>query len=99
MIAQEISSPGAPVGVEPEPAAARKRYRWRLALLGLAAAAAGWLAWEALTWPDVASLVRHNPKTTAFIEEYRWGLLGRLGLSAPKPVQCKWVSYGRISPS
>jgi monofunctional biosynthetic peptidoglycan transglycosylase len=98
MIAQEISSLGAPMGVEPEPAAARKRHKWRLALLGLAVAAAGWLAWEALTWPDVASLVRQNPKTTAFIEDYRWGLLGRLGLSSPKPVQCKWVSYGRISP-
>jgi monofunctional biosynthetic peptidoglycan transglycosylase len=76
-----------------------KRRRWRLPLLALLLATGGWIAWEALTWPDVASLVRYNPRTTAFIEEYRLGLLGKLGLSTPKPVTCKWVPYGRISPN
>jgi monofunctional biosynthetic peptidoglycan transglycosylase len=77
----------------------RQGRGWRRLLLALAVAAALWAVWEAVTWPDVAGLIRHNPKTTAFIEEYRLGLLGRLGLSPPKPVQCRWVAYGRIAAS
>ncbi|MBZ5637559.1 MAG: monofunctional biosynthetic peptidoglycan transglycosylase [Acidobacteriia bacterium] len=33
--------------------------------------AAGYAAWEALTWPDVSRLAVANPRTTAFIERYR----------------------------
>src|SRR5262249_28681319 len=92
-------TPATPASTEPEPAAAPKRRRGRLALLASAAATAAWLVWEALTWPDVATLARRHPKTTAFIEEYRYGFLGALGLAKPKPVQCRWVAYGRISPN
>jgi len=103
MIAQEISPtgpPANPASLDLPPAAdPRRRRRWRLAILALAVATAVWLVWELLSWPDVAALARHNPKTTAFIEEYRYGFLGELGLAPPKPVQQRWVSYGRISPS
>ena len=50
----------------------RRPRRWLrtfvlLALLVVAVV----VAWEALTWPDVAALARRNPPTTAFIERYR----------------------------
>ena len=32
---------------------------------------AAWIAWEALTWPDVAALATRPPATTAFIERYK----------------------------
>jgi monofunctional biosynthetic peptidoglycan transglycosylase len=72
-------------------------WRLRRLIVVLLVAAGIWVAWEAVTWPDVRDLVRHDPATTAFIEEYRLGVLGRLGLAAPRPVQHKWVPYGRIS--
>lgn len=100
MIARERSTEdrtGSSVSLPLAPAPPRERRRGKALLLALAAAVALWLAWEALRWPDVAALARHNPSTTAFIEEYRYGFLGELGLAAPKPVQWKWVSYGRIS--
>ena len=69
-----------------------RRRRVLLVLLGLLAA---WLAWEALTWPDVAGLAHAHPKTTAFIEKYRgWGILG-----AKRKVEWTWVPYSRISSS
>jgi len=101
MIARDVDVPAGPAAAEPgtsAPAPVRRR-RWRLVWIGLAALLVGWLAWEALTWPDVADLVRHAPKTTAFIDEYRYGFLGSLGLAAPKPVQWKWVPYARLSPN
>lgn len=61
-----------------------------LALLGLLAA---WLAWEALTWPDVAALAEERPETTAFIEAYR----GRGWIGERRDVQWKWVSSSGIS--
>jgi monofunctional biosynthetic peptidoglycan transglycosylase len=68
----------------------RRRRRLLLVILGLLAA---WIAWEALTWPDVSALEERHPKSTAFIDKYRgWDLLG-----AKKEVQWKWVSYSRIS--
>jgi monofunctional glycosyltransferase len=71
--------------------------KWRLrrlvyVLLGLLAA---WLAWEALTWPDVAGLAKNRPTTTAFIERYRRG--GWFGLGKDREVEWKWVSGSRIS--
>ena len=39
--------------------------RWqRLLLLGLPVLFLGWLAWEAMTWPDVAALATRRPVTT-----------------------------------
>ena len=53
----------------------RKRRRGRTGCLAFAAvlflAAAGYAAWEALTWPVVARLAVENPKATAFIERYK----------------------------
>jgi len=66
--------------------------RWPLAL---ALAAGGWLSWEAATWPDVAGLARRNPASTAFIDEYR----GSGWFGPRKPVEQRWVPYGRIAAS
>jgi monofunctional biosynthetic peptidoglycan transglycosylase len=55
---------------------------------------AAWLAWEALTWPDVGALAHGHPKTTAFIEKYRgWGVL-----RSRRQAEWTWVPYERISP-
>ncbi|HEY0781261.1 MAG TPA: monofunctional biosynthetic peptidoglycan transglycosylase [Thermoanaerobaculia bacterium] len=76
-----------------------RRIPWRLGLLIAACLVAElglpWLLWQALTWPDVARLVRHNPETTAFIERYRdqgW-------FRAKRPVEWKWVPYSQIAAS
>jgi monofunctional biosynthetic peptidoglycan transglycosylase len=69
-----------------------RRRKLLLILLGLVAA---WLAWEALTWPDVAHLGKNKPETTAFIERYRQGPW--MGLGPDRKVQWKWVSGSRIS--
>ena len=36
----------------------------------LAGLVLAWLAWEALTWPDVAGLAKRDPPTTAYIERF-----------------------------
>jgi monofunctional biosynthetic peptidoglycan transglycosylase len=59
-------------------------------LLGLLIA---YLAFEAVTWPDVAGLATANPDSTAFIERYR-RRAARRGL--PEPQQ-RWVTASRIS--
>ncbi len=76
-----------------ERAPARRRGRRPLAALALLAGA--WLAWEAATWPNVAALVHQRPASTAFIDEYRGG--GWLG--PRRPVDWRWVPYGRIAAS
>jgi monofunctional glycosyltransferase len=73
-----------------------RRLRWpRLVLLGLAALLLAWVAWEAITWPDVGALATRRPVTTAFIEQYRHGAW----FGPPRPVEWKWVPYSRISPN
>ena len=52
------------------------------AVLGLVA------VWVALTWPDVAALATHNPKTTAFLEAAR---------ARGDAVEWRWVPYDQIS--
>ena len=71
------------------------RYGHKRLLLYAALGLVGlWLVWEAVTWPDVASLKDHHPETSAFMEAYRgWGLFG-----PKKEVEWQWVPYGRISP-
>src|SRR5215210_3526622 len=69
--------------------------RRRLLLLAILALLGTWLAWEAVTWPDVASLAHTHPQTTAFMEKYR----GRGIFGPKKEVEWKWVSYSRISAS
>lgn len=91
--AEPSAAPGDPavpfVGEGPAP----RRVLLRRLLLILALLAAAWLAWEALTWPDVAALKENRPETTAFIERYR----GRGWFGERKDVEWRWVSYKRIS--
>jgi monofunctional glycosyltransferase len=68
-------------------------WRW-LGLVGLAVVA--WLGWEAWTWPEVASLARHPPATTAFIERWR---AARRAAGRDDRVERRWVPYGAIAPS
>jgi monofunctional biosynthetic peptidoglycan transglycosylase len=75
----------------------RRRFtRWvRLALIATALSLAGWVAWQAWSWPDVTALARRNPPTTAFIDRYRaeQRAQGRDGR-----VAWTWTSYAAISP-
>ncbi|HVG25509.1 MAG TPA: monofunctional biosynthetic peptidoglycan transglycosylase [Thermoanaerobaculia bacterium] len=54
-----------------------------------------WLAWEWITFPDVAKLATEPPKTTAFMEQRR-ETLRREGKS--DRLEWRWVPYGKISP-
>jgi monofunctional glycosyltransferase len=53
------------------------------------------LAYEALTWPQVAALAKQNPKTTAFIERYR---AEERRAGRPPRVAWRWVPYPSLSP-
>ena len=66
----------------------------RLVLIVLAAVAV-WIAYELLTFPDVAALAKERPETTAFMEQ-RKKQLRREGKS--DVLEWSWVPYGRISP-
>lgn len=65
-------------------------------LLFLLVALVAWLAYELITFPDVASLAKQPPKTTAFME-LRKERLRKEGKS--DALEWRWVSYGNISPS
>lgn len=54
-----------------------------------------WVAWEVITFPDVAALAKERPKTTAFMEQ-RKKQLRAAGKS--DALEWKWVPYGSISP-
>jgi monofunctional biosynthetic peptidoglycan transglycosylase len=54
------------------------------------------VAWEAITWPNVGSLATRAPSSTAFIDRYR--ALEREAGRTPR-VQWTWVPYGRIATS
>jgi monofunctional biosynthetic peptidoglycan transglycosylase len=71
-----------------------RRYLGRVLALILLAAVA-WIAYETMTWPDVATLARNRPQTTQFIEQHRARerAAGRDGR-----VAWAWVPYTRISP-
>lgn len=78
---------------EPEPPP-RKWGFWRIVrvLLGLLVL---YLAWEAITWPNVAALADEPPKTTAFIRRYERGPW--LGIGPNREAKWKWASYSKIS--
>ena len=65
-------------------------------LLGALVIVAGWLAYEWMTWPDVARLATEAPRTTSFME-IRREELRRDGKN--DTLLYTWVPYGRISPS
>ncbi|MBK5259015.1 MAG: transglycosylase domain-containing protein [Thermoanaerobaculia bacterium] len=54
-----------------------------------------WLAYEWVTFPDVAGLAKNNPSTTAFME-LRRKELKREGKDPS--IDNRWIAYGRISP-
>ncbi len=64
-------------------------------LLGVLLLVAVWLAWEWITWPDVARLATEAPQTTSFME-IRRKELKREGKD--DSLLYTWVPYGRISP-
>ena len=66
----------------------------RILLIALALVLA-WLAYEVITFPDVAALAEERPKTTAFMEQ-RKKQLRKAGKS--DELEWKWVPYSRISP-
>jgi monofunctional biosynthetic peptidoglycan transglycosylase len=68
-----------------------KRVVW-LVLIVLVA----WLAWELITFPDVAVLAKAQPKTTAFMEQRKVLLRGEGKSDA---LEWRWVPYGSIAPS
>jgi monofunctional biosynthetic peptidoglycan transglycosylase len=77
---------------------ARRSFAGRLLprlLLLCALIFAGWIVWEAVTWPDVRALATRPPATTAFIERYkeRERAAGR----TPR-VAIRWTPYAAIAP-
>jgi monofunctional glycosyltransferase len=56
---------------------------------------AAWVAWEAVTWPDVGALATRPPETTAFIERYK--ARERAAGRTPKGA-IRWTPYTAISP-
>jgi monofunctional biosynthetic peptidoglycan transglycosylase len=68
-----------------------KRVVW-LFLIVLAA----WLAWELITFPDVAVLAKERPKTTAFMEQRKERLRDE---GKSDVLEWRWVPYGSIAPS
>jgi monofunctional glycosyltransferase len=73
----------------------RRRVSWAFRLfLVLLIGAALWLAWEAVTWPDVGRLARERPASTAFIDDYR---ARQRALGKPDRVAWTWTPYQAIS--
>ena len=73
----------------------RRPHRWlRRAVVLLFILVAAVVAWEWLTWPDVAALARRNPPTTAFIERYR---ARQRAAGRDDRVQRLWVPHGAIA--
>ena len=69
-----------------------RRWLLRTALLALAAL----FAYESWIFAHVVWWVKHNPPTTAFIQEY---LDDSSAMPRhPPPLQQHWITYGRISP-
>ncbi|HYR28519.1 MAG TPA: monofunctional biosynthetic peptidoglycan transglycosylase [Thermoanaerobaculia bacterium] len=67
----------------------------RIVLIALAAIAA-WLAFELITFPDVAKLAKERPETTAFMERRKDELRDN---GKSDKLEWTWVAYSRISPN
>jgi monofunctional biosynthetic peptidoglycan transglycosylase len=95
-IAPEEPLAGEASATESVPAPPRRRKGWlRRAVLVLLGLFVLDVAWEALTWPDVAALADERPKTTAFIRRYERGPW--LGFGPNREAEWKWVPYAKIS--
>lgn len=64
--------------------------------LATAVAAALCLAYEVITWPNVAALAQHNPRSTAFIERYESAQ--RADPEKP-PLRWSWTPWTSMSAS
>ena len=73
----------------------RRGRRWlrilALLVLALGLLAAGIIAVQIATGPDVGVLARQNPRSTAYIDQYRQRSPG-------KPLEWTWVPYASVSP-
>jgi monofunctional biosynthetic peptidoglycan transglycosylase len=77
----------------------RRRKKLRLLRTALVASflvVLALIAWEASTWPDVASLARRNPSTTAFLDRYR---AQQRAAGRDDRVPRAWAPYAAIAPS
>ena len=92
-LAPETAPSSAVLEAAPATSGTLQRVTWRRLFLLAALLAVAWLAWQAITWPDVAALAKERPKTSAFIEAYRHGGW----FTPPRAVDCRWVPYKRIS--
>jgi monofunctional biosynthetic peptidoglycan transglycosylase len=74
----------------------RRRASWvGIAVVVITLACAAWVGWEIWRWPEVDTLARRNPGSTAFIDRYRaderaHGRDGRVAWT--------WAPYPSISP-
>jgi monofunctional biosynthetic peptidoglycan transglycosylase len=69
------------------------RAAWTLCL-AFVAAGLGWLLFQWITWPNVASLAEANPTSTAFIDRHRESVADTGGTAE---VRWEWVPYDEIS--
>jgi monofunctional biosynthetic peptidoglycan transglycosylase len=82
-------------------AAVQSASRWGLVavlrklFLAIIVIALAWLAWEWITFPNVARLATEPPSTTAFMELRKKQLRAE---GKDDTILYQWVSYGRISP-
>ncbi len=74
----------------------KKRRLLRTPLVALFLVPLALITWEASTWPDIASLARRNPSTTAFIDRYR---AQQRAAGRDDRVPRAWVPYAAIAPS
>ena len=63
---------------------------------GIGVVLLAWVGYEVATWPHVARLVTHDPRTTAFIDEYR---VRQRALGRPDGVAWHPVPHDQIAPS
>src|SRR5207237_9464393 len=86
---------GAAPGLMP-PRRRTRRHPLRTALVLFGLVVLALIAWEVSTWPDVRTLTRRNPPTTAFIERYR---ARQSADGRDERVQNRWVPYAAIDTS
>ena len=75
----------------------RRKRRWMAKLVGLLIfGTAAWLAYEVWTWPNVSTLERRAPRTSAFMTRYAEQ---QRAARRDARVAYTWVPYDAISPN